>query len=212
MKIQMKPSNIICAAFLLLASLNPAHAAFVLDGEYTGNITATSLYLWRGQQLSDSAAVQGGVRYQDTTGIYLDYWTSTVTGGSELDFSFGYAGKTDTLKYDAGFKFYVFPQHGGRDFEEIYLGVKMGSLGAKISSSSQQGDYMEANFSLPVNTWDMVMTAGFYRVEDGEDYADMSVIYSKRLPIFNIHFTISDTNRSGDDFRSVISLSKDFLP
>lgn len=212
MKKPMKISSLICAALLAVCTSPSSFAAFNLDGEYSGNISATSLYLWRGQQLSDNAAIQGGIHYQDSTGIYMDYWTSSVTGGSEMDISFGYSGEADTLKYDAGIKFYVFPQHGGRDFEEVYIGVKMGSLGAKLSSSSKQGDYVEASFATPVNTWDMDLTAGFYRVKDGEDYADMSVIYSKELPLFKVLFTISDTNRSGEDFRTTIGFSKDFLP
>lgn len=183
----------------------------------TGNIAATSTYMWRGVAQTQNAAVQGGVKYMSPIGVHAEFWTSSVdiadVGGSEIDLGLGYANKIESFHYDIGVLFYFYPQHDGQDFEELYLGANMGAFGAKISVSDDKGEYYEGDVSLPIAKWEMVLRGGFYRLKDTPDYSDIGLIFNRDLAIFRVSFAMSDTDRSNsDDFRTVVTLSKDFIP
>jgi hypothetical protein len=43
-----------------------------------------------------------------------------------------------------------------------------------------------------------------------EDYADYSVSFAKDVSGANLSFMLSDTDLNNDDFRTIVSVSKDF--
>lgn len=55
----MQYSVIMATVFAVLAAA-PAHADFDLNGNYAGNVAATSTYVWRGLAQTSGAALQGG--------------------------------------------------------------------------------------------------------------------------------------------------------
>jgi uncharacterized protein (TIGR02001 family) len=212
-----KPLTIILfISALLLANPQTSHAEVEPDRPFTGNITATSTYLWRGLALTENAAVQGGINYQAPFGLHTQLWTSTVdfgaNGGSEIDLTIGFANQVGSFHYDAGLVFYFFPQHDGKDFEELYVAGRMGAFGAKISLSDDEGEYYEGDVTLPISQWQMQLRGGFYRRKNELDYSDIGLTFSRDLAIFKVAFTISDTDLSNDDLRTVVSLAKDFIP
>src|SRR5687767_12579042 len=77
----MKSKQIAALAAVLLAA-PAAHA-----GELTGNVGATSDYMFRGVDQTGGAAVQGGVDYTFDFGLYTGLWVSNSTsgGGNEAD-------------------------------------------------------------------------------------------------------------------------------
>jgi uncharacterized protein (TIGR02001 family) len=184
-----------------------------LTGNFTGNVAATSTYMWRGVAQTSEAAVQGGVDYSDPMGLHAGAWTSSVLGGSELDLTLGYEGNISGFNFDVGAIFYMYPQSDpSADFEEIYVGVSQGIFGAQFSTSSDNGEYIEVSANLPLNSWMTTLHFGSYSVDKGKDYVDYSVSLSKQLIGFNLGFMLTDTDIDGEDFHTVVTASKDFMP
>ncbi len=197
------------AISLSFATLS-SHAESISKGEFVGNIAATSTYLWRGVAQTKNAALQGGIGYNHVSGFRTDGWVSTVDDGTELDLTFRYVNTINTFEYDFGGVFYIFPQSSGDNDEELYLGVQLGAFGAKFSAALDRGEYLEASFTLPLQSWLMNTHLGYNRIKSGTDYVDFNLSFTKRLSDFNVGFLISDTNLSGEDFRLIVSAQRDF--
>jgi len=197
----------------------------------SGNITATSTYLWRGVPQTSDAALQGGIDYTMPVGFHVGAWTSNVSNstnsGSELDVTVGFGGEVKGLSYDAGLIVYMFPQYEaaalpGQDynFNEFYAGITKDMLTARFFTSLDAGNYIEvnANFEKLVDSWDLGLHFGSYDVDkdyygpSSEDYVDYSVSLGKKINGLDVSFTLSDTNLDDDNFRTVISVSKAFTP
>ena len=210
MKTNNKLLAIIAVINLTTLMVPCANAELDVRGNFVGNLAATSTYLFRGLAQTSNAAVQGGLGYNGTSGVHFAGWTSTVDNGSELDVKLGFTNKINMFSYDAGLIFYVFPQSSGNNDEEVYLGAQLGAIGAKFSVAVDRGEYLETDFTLPIESWLMNIHAGFNRVKNGEDYLDFNLAFNKDMKDFNFGFLISDTNLSGEDFRTIVTVSKDF--
>jgi len=193
------------------------------NGQFAGNVSATSTYLWRGVAQTSGAAIQGGVNYTDQTGIHGGLWTSnvdalSVMSGNELDVILGYGGKAGSLSFDVGAIFYQYsttsatPGAEADNFEEIYANISQGQFSAQISNSSDLGTYFEVAGTFPVKSWDMTAHFGHYSRKDtaGDDYADYNVSFKKVMTDFDLSFMLSDTDIKGDDFRSIVTVTKNF--
>lgn len=142
------------AALALLYSLAQAQAA----SDLSFNLGASSDYRYRGiSQSRLQPAVQGGVDYVASHGLYLGAWASTIrwiedagalagvdTGSApvELDLYGGYKGKiSPSLGYDAGLLQYIYP--GNRlarlarnaNTLELYGALGFGAVTLKYSHS-----------------------------------------------------------------------------
>jgi len=149
----------------------PAAAAPTPEHTFTGNVGIFSEYRFRGiSQTFAKPAIQGGVDYSHSSGLYLGNWNSNVNSGAgfpagniEMDFYGGWKKSWDDWGLDVGFIYYYYPGtdanaasgttivnpktgaiHNGRiDNKEIYVGGSWKWLSAKYYYST--GDY----FSLP---------------------------------------------------------------
>lgn len=225
MKLQRKLITLLGATGMALAVSAPSQADVNLNGTVSGNVTAASTYLWRGISQSD-AALQGGVNYTDPQGIHAGAWTSTIYFGNELDLIVGYAGQAGAINFDAGLIIYRFSHNtivtsigpvDEPDTEELYIGISQGALSAQFSTSSDYGQYLEIAGTFPVKDWNMTAHFGHYSVDSdvnnplgNEDYADYSVSFAKKLSDIDVSFMLSDTDLTNDDFRTTVSVSKDF--
>ena len=180
------------AAFVLLAAASAAHAEF--PGTFTGTVTATSDYNWRGvTQTSQDPALQGSVDYSMENGFYAGAWASNVDFGDccdeevEIDLYTGFSGG-ETVTWDVGFVYYWYPGADDLDFPEVYASVGYEWVEAKLSYSSdfanysEQAWYLEGNaaYELPAN-FGLEAHIG-YSTGDGieeaygqDDYFDWSV-------------------------------------
>lgn len=107
----MKMKQIVAGAALVAATVvsAPAFAAA------TGNVGAVSEYLFRGIEQSGGAALQGGLDYSHSTGLYAGTWASNTggpaaSGGTELDLYGGYSFKVGEVGLDFGAIYYVFSE------------------------------------------------------------------------------------------------------
>lgn len=161
----------------------------VAQAEVTGNVTATSNYVWRGAtQTDDQAAIQGGLDYATPGGFYLGTWASNVdfdspsSGGEvELDLYGGFSNTVGEFGYDAGVLAYLFPHSEDANFYEAYLGGSFGIFSAGVhytfasdvaeTSAAEafiEGDiyvYGSASFELPYELTAGI-TIGHYAFED----------------------------------------------
>lgn len=122
----------LCAAAVLSTSVAFADAsAWLADDTFSGNVSYTSDYVWRGiSQTNRNWALQGGFDYAAPIGLYVGTWASNVSfgGGIEMDFYGGFANELEMgLSYDVGANYYAYPKSMDEtelNFYEIY-----GSLG-----------------------------------------------------------------------------------
>ena len=130
-------------ALFAIAGITSAHA------QLTGNLSLTSDYRFRGiSQTQNGAAIQGGVDYAHSSGLYIGNWNSSVStqqylngSGVESDIYGGW--KKDVYKgvtVDIGSYNYFYPSSatGGNtsyNTQELYAGIGYGPVSAKFSQS-----------------------------------------------------------------------------
>lgn len=179
----------VLAASIVAASLAPAIAA----AEVSGTLGASSQYLWRGQQLTDGAAVYGSVDYSHTSGLYAGAWASSETDDTEYDLYAGFGGEFEGLSYDISYIDYNYTAGGtagdnpasGADFQEVHLGVGFAGLSADayigVGNSGKGGDedYESDYFAVGYGYDKYYATVGFYDFEaDDSDYTHLDLSYA----------------------------------
>jgi uncharacterized protein (TIGR02001 family) len=150
---------------LILTALSAPGLALAEDAPvsphiFTANVALVSDYTFRGvSQTFRQPAIQGGIDYGHSSGIYLGVWSSNVSnvsylgGSQEIDFYGGYKGKVnDDLNYDIGLLEYYYPNavtapapaaSNKYNTLEAYGAVNYKFVGAKYSYSLT--DFFGAN-------------------------------------------------------------------
>jgi len=117
----------------------------------SANIGVVSNYMWRGVSQTDGgAAVQGGVDYGHSSGLYAGTWVSNIDwGGSkpsyELDLYAGFGGSVGEFSYDLTTIYYAYPDapdDGDADFWEIGASASwnIATLGVNYTVSGDADD------------------------------------------------------------------------
>jgi uncharacterized protein (TIGR02001 family) len=160
-------------AILAMASITTAHA------QLSGNLGLTSDYRFRGiSQTQNAPAIQGGIDYAHSSGLYIGNWNSSVssqmyTNGSGVESDLYGGFKKDIYKgitVDLGTYNYFYPRANvattGKEFttNELYAGVgydadKFGAYTVKYShavsdyfgvDNSTGTQYFQADAVVPV--------------------------------------------------------------
>ncbi|WP_394203748.1 TorF family putative porin [Shewanella waksmanii] len=223
-------STLTLIASTMLLSL-PASAAV------SGNIGATSNYLWRGvSQTDDSVAVQGGIDYEHDSGFYVGGWASNVDFSDsttfELDLYAGFAGTLgEDFGYDVYYLYYAYPDSDGSiDLGEVSLGLSYKWLSVSYSHLVNAGDdvateplsntdmgYFTVDVSIPLS--DTLSLNGHYGYSRGdvitawydtENYSDYSISLAKDTDFGTISFLVGDTDLADDDPKLVLGYSYSF--
>jgi uncharacterized protein (TIGR02001 family) len=156
--------------FLVLMMLGGISVA---QAQMTGNLGLTSDYRFRGvSQTQNAPAVQGGIDYAHSSGLYVGNWNSSVssqmyTNGSGVASDL-YAGfKKDIYKgltLDVGSYNYFYPRATNNtstnfDTNELFAGLGYGPVSVKYSQSlsnyfgtanSKNSQYFQADFAQPL--------------------------------------------------------------
>ena len=183
------------AKLLISAGLAGASALASLPAaaEVTGNVAATSEYIFRGISSSGGAAVQGGMDYAGDSGVYSGFWISNTApfaaDENELDLYVGFAPQlTDNVALDFGALYYVFSEdeqsasNSDFDYLELYTGVSAHGFSLyawyaydffgvddRNVSSDSKSIYFELNYDAPLTD---KLSIGFHigtQVGDGAD-------------------------------------------
>ncbi len=121
---------------ITIAALLGTLGAGIAQAEVSGNLGATSNYLWRGvTQSADKAAISGGLDYAHDSGLYVGTWTSTVDGGYELDGYFGFGGELGALGYDLCYIYYGYPSGAWGTQDELDFGEARAVLSYDVLSA-----------------------------------------------------------------------------
>ena len=219
----MKKSNLLNS--LILAALAAPGVAMAADSSpFSGNVSLTSNYLYRGiTQTTNRGAIQGGFDYADPSGIYAGAWGSNISwltdagvaGGSlELDTYAGYrAGITDDVSYDVGFLRYnysgEFAGSPTASTNELYGSIGWKSVTAKYSrsftnlfgvSDSSGSGYFDLSGSYTIEGPDVTLGAHYGKQNvagtgnSSLSYADYNVKASKGFGAYTWALMISKTN------------------
>lgn len=189
------------AAFAQTAA--PAAAAPAYTLSYNAGVVTD--YRYRGiSQSRQQAALQGGVDFAHSSGLYVGTWGSTIkwvkdAGGDapvELDFYGGYKGTAGPVGYDVGVLRYQYPSHDllySPNTTELYGAVTYSMFTLKYSHAisdlfgfdkSQNSYYIDlsALFDLG-NGWSLTPHIGYQKVKNYSDasYADYALTLGKDL-------------------------------
>jgi uncharacterized protein (TIGR02001 family) len=181
---------------LLVSMAVASSAAFSIapattQAEVTGNIGATSNYMWRGLTMSNNkSAIQGGVDYANESGFYLGTWTSSLDGTYEIDGYLGFGGSAGSVDYDIGYIYYAYPRDDKLDAGEVYGSVGMSgfTLGGAVTTNEEDnwgedtGDvYVYGSYGFDISEKSsMSFTVGnqSYAEKDSDSYTHAQVSLS----------------------------------
>lgn len=119
------------------------------SADVSASVTAASMYLWRGINLTpDGAAVSGSLDYSHENGFYAGIWTSTETEGHETDLYAGFAGEVGGFGYDIAYFYYMYPEENGPDedidksaLSDVYVGLSYGPVFANFYQQVDNDPY-----------------------------------------------------------------------
>lgn len=236
----MNIKQIICAT-LTLGTVGFGGGALAQDsdlpGEFSGNVTLVSEYVFRGfTQTNEDPAIQGGFDWDSGAGFYLSTWGSNVNFGDgdeasvEIDIYGGYAGEIDNFTYEVGFIYYWYPGAAGAlgyDFWEAYgsVGYDFGAAAISVGlaytpknfGNTDDGLYFQSGISVPVtDMFSVNANLNYYDVDPafGPDYYDWNVGATLSLEWFDADLRYIDTDISNCtgvcDSRVVFSVSRSF--
>ncbi len=174
---------------MLAAALAGIFVAGAAQAELSGNIAASSDYVWRGiTQTNHASAVSGGIDYAHSSGLYVGGWASNIAADTEIDLygGFGYE-LGNGLGLDAGYIAYVYPANTIADFNEVYFGLSYAMVSAKVSYDIDNKDiYSEVALSHSTMGLDLGFHVGSYTwdqevIGSKEDYIDYNVSVGKNV-------------------------------
>lgn len=175
------------------ASVAGLAAPLAAQADVTGNIGVFSKYVLRGitnAPENDGAAVQGGLDYSHSSGVYVGYWGSslgyanrtsdsaTFPNGFESDIYAGYKVKLGPVELNAGVIYYTYTQVLDSDAAEVVLAAGFGpvTVGAKYLTKDvawgNTGDtYFTVDFAqdLP-SEFKFAAQLGYYLYTDDGDF------------------------------------------
>ncbi len=186
----------------IAVALASALSATAAQAELSGNIAASSDYVWRGVTQTDHAsAVSGGIDYAHETGFYVGGWASNIAKDTEIDLYAGYGHDFNGIGVDLGYISYVYPADTLADFSEVYLGLSYGIASVKFSyntDSNNQDLYSELSLSQNIGGYDLGLHVGSYSYDNpsnsqlnGGDYVDYNVSLGKTVGEWSWQATIN---------------------
>ena len=177
----------------------------------------TSNYITNGfSQTNDRAALQVGIDYEHSTGLYIGSWTSNVDIGYELDFNAGYIYKIEeNFGFDIGATRFTYTDNSfDEDTTETYIGC-ICFVGLLFYAEGQyQGlDYINYDFRTEYEVDDGLTIGLHYGVMELEtiptDFYDYYLSLRKNYKKYDVILT-HWYNEFADDAKTFISLSRQF--
>ncbi|MEM5516620.1 TorF family putative porin [Henriciella sp. AS95] len=216
------------AAVLAVAASVIATPALA-EGEWSGNVTLTSDYVFRGFTQTDGAPmIQGGFDFASDE-FYIGTWASGVDfndgTSTEIDVYAGWTPTVGVFDLDLGAIYYWYPDapdDPSQNFVEVYAGAsttlgEFVDVGASVAYSPdfylEVGDafYWSASAGIPLGeSFGLDATIGYSDFSDlsGSDYTDWSVGLTTALEGFDFDFRYIGTDVDGNDDTFVVSVSR----
>lgn len=212
--------NTIVSLSLAAAVGVPSVAAAQSSAPVTGNLSIVSEYRFRGiDQTFGEPAVQGGLDYAHSSGVYFGNWNSNVNPAAgfnganlEMDFYGGWKGTFGDFGVDVGAIYYYYPgsNNPSIDNTEIYVGGSWKWLSAKYYYAvddyfgvpdSKKSNYIDLGFAYDLGSgFGVVAHYGIFKfknVVDG-DYKDWKLGVTYDLAGWILGAAYVDTDAKGD--------------
>ncbi|MEM0985929.1 MAG: TorF family putative porin [Pseudomonadota bacterium] len=216
-----------------IMGLGVAGTGAAQQGEFSGNITLTTDYVFRGVTQTDGAPmVQGGFDWASDT-FYVGTWASGVDFGdgtsTEIDIYAGFTPTVGIFSLDLGAIYYLYPDapdNPDQNFIEFYAGgsTTLGDIldvGASVAFSPDfyletgQALYISGSAGIPLGeNFGLDGTVGFSEFLDSDDcpgcdYADFSIGLTTSAAGFDFDARFIDTiDLNGNDESFVVSVSR----
>jgi uncharacterized protein (TIGR02001 family) len=211
----MRKENTVSVKTTMIATLASSAVLFssLAAAELTGNVGATSDYLWRGvTQTNHQSAVSGGGDYAHASGAYAGTWVSNVADDTEIDAYVGFSGEAAGLSYDVGYIKYHYP-NVLEDFNETYIGLGYGMFGLTYAvDSDNDNSYASISVDTEVKALAVNVTAGSYSFDNADDdYMHYGASVSKSVDGgWDATFAVSATDIKDDNPVATIGIAKEF--
>ena len=200
------------------------------QAEVSASAGVASSYLWRGQNLSNGAAVvSGSLDYGHESGAYAGAWVSSGDAalGTEYDLYVGFAGEAGDLSYDVGYVSYIYPSQNEEavavagngidstadelgDVSDLYLNLSFAGVDFTTNFSDNGGDYVYNTLGYGMGSVSGLIGVSTDLEDDGKGaytHIDLSYAYND-----NVSFTVSkmvaqSSGNSGASPEFVVSYS-----
>ena len=195
---------------LLMAATLGASTS-VLAGA-SGNIAASSDYIWRGaSQTASQSAVSGGLDYGHDVGVYAGTWVSPVAGDTEIDVYAGFSKEFGGVGIDLGYLIYHYV--AGADAAEMYFGLSYSMLGATYYyDADNENAWLEASADYEVKKdLSLGVNFGMSMMKDtAADYMTYGATITKTVGDWSASFTASATDVEDSEPTAFVSISREF--
>ena len=198
--------------------------------EISGNVGATTDYIWRGQtQAGGDASLSGGIDVDFGNGFAVGTWVGSLgasddmaddalqdSANYELDLYGSYSTEIGGFPLEVGYISYMYPGAADStlDFEDIYVSTSVMGVGLSyymlVSAEddgvdADEGTYLSVDYDYELDDgWTMSLHYGMESFENSEDDEDTSISLSKG----DMTFTVSGDE--GDDTRAIVSWGASF--
>lgn len=154
-------------------------------GEMSADLAISSMYLWRGLDISGGPAVSGSINYDFGNGFSVGTWASSEsTANLEVDLYGSYEGSVGDFGYSLGYASYQYPQApadlSDSDIAEYIVGLSYKDLGftAYIDTDSDaSGSYKYYSLDYEMGKWGL-----HYGMTSNDDpaaeYTDVNFSYA----------------------------------
>ncbi len=220
-------------AALAVALSAGAGGMALAEGEWSGNVTLTSDYVFRGVTQTDGAPmVQGGFDWASDS-FYVGTWASGVDFGdgtsTEIDIYAGWTPSVGQFDFDFGAIYYIYPDAPDdpeQNFVEVYAGssTTLGEfleVGGSVAYSPDfyletgEAFYFQATAGIPLGEYfGLDASLGYSEFTDDDDcpdcsYGDYSIGLTTSYEGFDFDLRYIDTyDLDGNDESFVISVSR----
>jgi len=193
MKLSTNLKALAAAMVLAVPAMTPATVS--AEVEYNANVS--SMYLWRGTDVSQGPAISGGIDFTHESGAYVKTWASSgmtgdpaVGNGYEHDVWVGYAGKAGEFGYDISYWHIDYPQSGATagnetalelSFKDYTLGIVSGDDGYLYTTVAGEFDKVTVKYGAVTN-------------DANSDYSHVDVSYAATSAL---KFTVSQASDDG---------------
>ena len=190
--------------------------------EISGNVGATTDYIWRGNtQAGGDASLSGGIDIDFGNGFAVGTWTGSLGGGGadanyEQDLYASYSTEIAGYPLEVGYISYMYPGAADSelDFADIYVSTSIAGIGVSYymlasaeddAVDDEEGTYLSLDYDYDLgDDWTMTLHYGMESFEEAEDDEDTSISLSKG----DMTFTVSGDE--GDDTRAIVSWGTSF--
>mgnify|MGYP006092880617 FL=1 len=194
--------------------------------EISGNVGATTDYIWRGQTQSfGDASLSGGLDVDFGNGFAAGTWIGSLGGNRdenddsasyEADLYASYSTEVNGVGLELGYISYMYPGAADStlDFADIYVSASYGSASVSYyilesakddAVDDEEGTYVSVDYEFALN--DELTVSLHYGNEEFET-ADSDEDTSISLSKGDMTFTVSSDE--GDDTRAIISWGQSF--